>query len=59
LAASGIRIERQHAIDDVIRAPPVGQVQLPRFRGWLEGAQYYACGVRAQLKRLAGYEHGL
>ena len=52
LASSGKRIERQDAIDDVIRARLIGRIEVPRFGRRLKWPDDYSCRIRAQIKTL-------
>ena len=52
LTGGGVGIERQDAIDDVIRACLVGGIQVPRFGGRLERPDDNSRRIRAQIKIL-------
>src|SRR5580704_9552968 len=52
LAGSRLGIERQDAIDDVIRARLVGGIEVPGFGGRLEWTDDHSCRIGAQVKTL-------
>src|SRR5271168_1943934 len=52
LAGSGVGIERQDAVDDVVRPGLVGGVEVARFGRRLEGTHDHSSRIRAQIKIL-------
>ena len=53
LLSSGVDVELEYAIDDMIRPRLICGIELAWLRCWFEWPQYYSCRVRANVERLA------
>lgn len=52
-------VERENAVDDVVRPRLVGRLKVPRFGSRLERAYEHSCRIGAQVKRLPVQKCGL